>query len=392
MAAPKMEKVRGNPGIYKRGGRYVVVWRDRGKQRKEFFRTLAEAKEAKGRRMSGDRRKPTRIRFSEYAPAWVESYRGRTSRGFSETTRVEYRRDIHALAVPYLGSYWLDEIDAGDVRDWFSWMEARGVSVSGIRKAKTALGALFATAVEERKARFNPVRGVRYVPSTGVELPRKRRPLTLVELEFVMKALPSEWRLFCLLLVHSGMRIGEMLGLTWADVHLGDDPRLTVDEQVYRGERKGLKTANAYRSIPLSPGMARALTSWREETPFAADSDPLFASDQGTPLDYTNLYRRVWVPARDAAGIVGQEVGAFHAFRRTLGSLMHERGAKTDRQLCDWLGHHDPSFTVREYVGQMDDGLGDADFLDELIPVEEWATGGQQTTPEQPQEREVAGR
>jgi hypothetical protein len=33
----------------------------------------------------------------------------------------------------------------------------------------------------------------------------------------------------------------------------------------------------------------------------------------------------------------------------------------------------------------MDSGLGDAEFLDELIPVEEWATGGQQDTHEQPQ-------
>jgi hypothetical protein len=27
---------------------------------------------------------------------------------------------------------------------------------------------------------------------------------------------------------------------------------------------------------------------------------------------------------------------------------------------------------VREYVATMDDGLGEADFLDELIPVEVW--------------------
>jgi hypothetical protein len=37
-------------------------------------------------------------------------------------------------------------------------------------------------------------------------------------------------------------------------------------------------------------------------------------------------------------------------------------------QLADWLGHHDPAFTVATYVGQVDEGLGDAGFLDELIP------------------------
>jgi integrase len=367
--SPKMERTQ-TPGVYKRGDRYVVVWRHRGKQHKEFFATLAEAREAKGRRSSGDRRKVPRVRVSDYAPAWIAAYRGRTARGFSESTRDKYRHDLAEHVVPYLGGYWLDEVDAGDVRDWFSWMEGRGASATSIRNAKTALGAMFATAVEERKARFNPVRGVRFVPSRDVRLPRKRRPLTLEELERFMDALPGEWRLFVLLLAHTGLRIAEAIGLTWSDVHLGDDPRLTVDDQVYQGQRKRLKTANAYRTIPLSSGMARALTAWRERTPHPGEESPLFASDVGTPLDYSNLYKRVWVPARDAAGIDGSEVGAFHALRHTLGSLIHERGAKTDRQLCDWLGHHDPAFTVREYVGTMDEGLGEADFLDELIPVD----------------------
>jgi hypothetical protein len=44
------------PGIYRRGGRYVVVWRHRGKQHKSFHRTYEEAREAKGRRQAGDRR------------------------------------------------------------------------------------------------------------------------------------------------------------------------------------------------------------------------------------------------------------------------------------------------------------------------------------------------
>ena len=50
-----MQRTR-HPGIYKRGSRYVVVWRYRGRQHKESFATLSEAREAKGRRQAGDRR------------------------------------------------------------------------------------------------------------------------------------------------------------------------------------------------------------------------------------------------------------------------------------------------------------------------------------------------
>lgn len=214
-------------------------------------------------------------------------------------------------------------------------------------------------------------------------MPGKREPLTLAELERLRAVLPTEWRLFFALLVHSGVRISEMTGLRWAPVHLGDEPTVSITEQVTAGERKSLKTANSYRVIPLSQGMARALFAWREQTPYGAEDDPCCASKTGTPLDYSNLYRRVWVPARVAAQILGE--GAFHRFRHTLGSLIHDQGAKSDRQLSDWLGHADIGFTHRVYVGTMDSGLGSADFLDELIPVDEWAMGGQSNTRRQQQ-------
>jgi Protein of unknown function (DUF3631) len=68
-----------------------------------------------------------------------------------------------------------------------------------------------------------------------------------------------------------------------------------------------------------------------------------------------------------------------------LGSVIHESGQKSGRQLSDWLGHADPAFTQRVCVGQLDSGLGGAEFLDELIPVEGWATNGQHPARRQPQ-------
>jgi integrase len=227
-----------------------------------------------------------------------------------------------------------------------------------------------ATAKEDGAVRHNPVTGVRYVPAHDAPPPRKLRPLTLAELDRFMKALPQEWTLFFVVLAHSGLRVSELLGLRWAGVHLADDPHLTITEQVYEGRRKGLKSANAYRRIPLSPDLARALGDWRSSADCADDEDPVFASSVGTPLSYSNVWNRVLDPARKAAGIDSREVGAFHAFRRTLASVVHQSGEKTDRQICDWLGHHDPKFTMKTYVGTIDEGVGDAAFLDKLIPVQ----------------------
>ena len=69
----------GTPGIYKRGGRYVVRWRDRqGKQHQRAAATLAEARVIRGERVSsvgrGERQPQSKpIPFDTHARNWVET-------------------------------------------------------------------------------------------------------------------------------------------------------------------------------------------------------------------------------------------------------------------------------------------------------------------------------
>ena len=87
------------PGIYKRGSRYVVRYRDpRGKERKRFARTLAEARDLKATLTAdvkrGEYRALSKVTFNEYAPTWIKSYAGRTSRGLRDATRADYAREL----------------------------------------------------------------------------------------------------------------------------------------------------------------------------------------------------------------------------------------------------------------------------------------------------------
>jgi integrase len=59
-----------------------------------------------------------------------------------------------------------------------------------------------------------------------------RRTLTVEDVDAILSKLDPQWRLFFELLAQSGCRVGELLGLTWARVHLGDDPHLYIAEQV----------------------------------------------------------------------------------------------------------------------------------------------------------------
>ncbi len=113
--------------------------------------------------------------------------------------------------------------------------------------------------------------------------PRSARPRTLTAADVVaiLEAMPEEWRAFFTLLAQTGVRIGELLGLTWANVHLGDDAHIMMAEQVYRGERKKLKTEASLARVPLSATMASWLTELRPEDPGDA---PVFPSATGADL------------------------------------------------------------------------------------------------------------
>src|SRR5687767_7612249 len=83
MPAP-LERTR-HPGIFKRGSRYVVVYRVDGAERWESARTLDAARRLTAKLADRDRgefQEQSRLKFRTYAEEWVERYQGNGLRGF----------------------------------------------------------------------------------------------------------------------------------------------------------------------------------------------------------------------------------------------------------------------------------------------------------------------
>jgi integrase len=360
--AAKLEKTR-TPGVYKRGNRYVVVWRHRGKQHKSFHRTYEEAREAKGKRQAGNSRPASRDAFEDYAIRWLDSYRGRTSRGISPRTRTIYRRDMERWVIPNFRGCRLDEVEPPDVRDFIGQLDEAGLRPNSVRAILAPLKAMFATAFEDGAVRANPTVNVRIgIGRDTAEGEREVRAMTRAELACLLGHVPEQSQLLFEFLSHTGLRISEAVGLTWENVEFGKDPRLLVRRQDCRGEVGPLKSASSRRDIPLSPGMARRLWTVRGSQ---GQTERVFTSPQGLPLSYGNLRRRVLVPAAETAGLSWV---TFHTFRHTCASLLFEAGRDL-KQVSEWLGHADAGFTLKVYVHLMDAGVGDAAFMDEAVKV-----------------------
>jgi len=73
--------------------------------------------------------------------------------------------------------------------------------------------------------------------------------------------------------------------------------------------------------------------------------------DWSRPFDEPLFYRRFWRPACASAGLVGVR---FHDLRHSYASLMAREGVPPYR-VAKYLGHKDPSITLRVYTHLWDE-------------------------------------
>ena len=164
----------------------------------------------------------------------------------------------------------------------------------------------------------------------------------------------------------TGLRIAEACGLQWCDVEAS---QLHVRRRWYRGTLDEPKTSEQ-RTVPLVPGLARELRENRKASGWSRDIDFVFASATGGPLHASNYRRRILVPACEETGLAWAT--GYHVFRRTCASFLFRPKADggagmSVRQVASWLGHADPSMTLRDYVALIPNQLQAPAELDAMF-------------------------
>ncbi len=157
------------------------------------------------------------------------------------------------------------------------------------------------------------------------------------------------------LAVTTGMRLGELLALRWANVDLPNH-RLSIRGTLTRGEdglavtetksgraRVVLLTAAAVDALhPHRTAQAaerlRAGTAW-------SDLDFVFTNELGRPLDPSNVRLRSFRPAVERAGLPRIR---FHDLRHTAATLMLGEGVHP-KVVSEMLGHAQIGITLDLY-------------------------------------------
>ena len=178
------------------------------------------------------------------------------------------------------------------------------------------------------------------LPTEGVELPemvrRERGTLSVSQVRDFLTAAEFPLRELILILVVTGMRISEAVGLRWTDIDF--EARLLRKRYAWKfGSYQELKTPASRKNIPLPDEVLIALAGLKARTAWNGPGHPVFASRIGRPRDQKNLLNRKLKPL---ARKLGLPPVSWHWFRHTASTQLANQGAQPqDRRAL--MGHTD---------------------------------------------------
>ncbi len=294
------------PGVYRRGSKFVVVYRADGRQRKQSADTLADARAIKLQRDGEARARRRGPTLQEFSLSWLDRYAGTGHDSVRANTRREYRRLLVSFALTYFDrEVRVRDLDRAAVQQFVDWLTTRPGRAGrlcdrSIANALTPLRLALDAAVAEGLLDANP--------AEQVVLPRRRagrawstherRFLTRAELVRLLDEVPAKWRPLFELLAATGLRISEAIGLRWSDLVLeGPTPHLQVRRAIVKGAIVAPKSRHGARLIPLTPELAATLRTHRPRD--GVEDAFVFPGRDGGASDQGSLRRRVLIPAAE---------------------------------------------------------------------------------------------
>jgi integrase len=318
-----------------------------GRTKAEVTKALADARRQLEEGVLPPGRIPTVGQFLE---AWLASARDNVRR----KTYVSYEGTVRLHIVPWIGRVRIDKLTPVDVQSLLSGPAAGGRSPRTVQYRLQVLRIALNRAVKWGLVSRNVaalVDGPRVESRPSVFLSRDDAA------RFLAAASDHPMNALYTVALSIGLRQGEALGLTWADIDL-DEGAVDVRHQLQRISGEGfrlveLKTTKSRRRIKLPEVCIRAfrrhVTTQREMRLFAGpmwlDSGLVFTNSRGGPLHASTVTKQLQRLLLEA----GLPRMRFHDLRHSAGSLLQAQHVPM-RVISEVLGHSRMAVTADIYT------------------------------------------
>lgn len=371
-------------GIYQRkDGLYSARFVNRqGKRQEKCFSTVQEARSWLEKAKYEDKHSnvfvPADMTVNEWFEYWINYIVGDLAPNTRRNYRERYTRNIQ----PVIGGMKLAEVKPLHCKMVLNHMD-EAYAGSTIRQTFIAMGTMFKSALMNDLIAKHPMDGVRY--TKPIRAVNDIKFLTIAEQKkFLEAAKRSHNYGQYALILQTGLRTGEMIGLTWDAIDF-ERRTLTVNKTLEYRHKQGYwragppKTPQSYRTIPLTNKALEILeeiASKRNEQKISETlSQTLEYIDRRTGQkeslvmkDLVFINWRTGEPAKnssydthiyklcDEAGI---KRFCMHALRHTYATRAIESGMQP-KQLQRLLGHASIKTTMDRYVHVTEDSLANA--------------------------------
>lgn len=267
-------------------GRYQGYWKDSTGKR----HTICDRDPKRLYDKIADKEAPVQLTFGLMAERWYAESQARYKDGTWAEYDAPYKR-----AVDRYGDIPGADLTSADIADHLAEMARQGYGERTIKAQRTVYSLIYKYAAQQHDlvdaARYNPA-AMAALPHNR-KRPAKRKAPSDSAITKIILGLNSEFGLFPYLLLCTGLRRGEALGLKWGDIDYRRN-RIVVERGVtYRKGKKEVgdtKTDDSVRTVPLLPMLSVALAHYEEDD---KDAFLFHGEDAHAPLSEAT-YRRRW--------------------------------------------------------------------------------------------------
>lgn len=285
----------------------------------------------------------------EYRPAFIAN--------LELTTQENYESYISLNILHFMGDMRLDEINVGTVQRFYDWMvnaashgRKKNLNRNTIARVSGLLGRIFRVALEMGLISESPIK--KTLLRINAEEGSHHTALPDEEVLRIKKEIPSlavrNERLFMGLLVFTGMRPEEVMGLRWEDVHLSKQyaeiKRAVTYPKKNQPVIKGTKTKKSVRTVILPKVLVDILKPCAEPEGFICGGEEPWT---WTVLD--NIKQRAYRKLK-IKGFSNYD------FRSTFGTQLKDSGLSS-AIIADLMGHADTRMVETVYARTRHEGV-----------------------------------